>query len=267
MPAKTLIAICTCNRPKYRERIRAMQETWMSLVAPGTDIRFFDGERLGVPDDYFSLPQKTKALCKYALQHGYDYLLKVDDDTYIHSDRLALPDADYAGIFIKANDCGFPPRFKDSPKGTHKYDYASGGAYWLSRKAMQIVVETEIDDWAEDRWVGQTLGKHGIALKVLPDYLFFQEFSIEPYLRREFTLLTQIPCVEQLRLYHRKYALKTPKMFDVSREEFSALKDELAAFSDRLLKFRQASPQGLDERLSAIERRIAVYNQGAPHRI
>ena len=264
---KALIAIYTCGRPKYKERIQTLQETWIPLAAPGTDIRFFDGERLGVPDDYFSLPQKTKALCKYALQHGYDYMLKVDDDTYIHPDRLALPDADYAGIFIKANDCGFPPRFPNSPKGTHPFDYASGGAYWLSRRAMEIVVDAEIDDWAEDRWVGQALARQGIKLKVLPDYLFFQEFSIEPYLRREFTLLTQIPSSAQLRLYHQKYALKTPHMFDVSREEFRSLQEQVELLMERLLKFRQASPQGLDERLSALERRIAKYNQGDPHKI
>ena len=59
---KALIAIYTCGRPKYKERIQTLQETWIPLAAPGTDIRFFDGEGLGVTDDYFSIPEKTKAL-------------------------------------------------------------------------------------------------------------------------------------------------------------------------------------------------------------
>jgi len=242
---KILIAIYTCSRPKYQARLQVLQETWLPLAAPFHDIRFFDGMRLGVPDDYWSLPQKTKALCKYAIQHGYDYLLKVDDDTYVHPDKLAPPGVDYAGIRIKANDLGFPPTFAASPKGTHPFDYASGGAYWLSRKAMEIVAETEIDDWAEDRWVGQTLGRHGIVFTELKDYLFYHEYSIEPYLRREFTLLTQIPTPEHIREYHRKFLLKSQKMFDVSREEFDAL----------------------NARLTAIEARLDSYNRGAPHKI
>jgi hypothetical protein len=242
---KALIAIFTCSRPKYQERLQTLRDTWIPLAAPYHDIRFFDGARLGVPDDYWSLPQKTKALCKYAIQHGYDYLLKVDDDTYVHPDKLAIPSADYAGIRIKANDLGFPPNFANKPKGTYPFDYASGGAYWLSRRAMEVVAEAEIDDWAEDRWVGQNLAKHGIFFTELPDYLFYHEHSIEPYLLRDFTLLTQIPSSAHLREYHRKFYLKTPKMFDVSREEFDAL----------------------NVRLVAIEERIAKYNRGAPHKI
>ena len=242
---KALIAVYTCSRPKYQERLKTLQDTWIPLAAPYHDIRVFDGARLGVSDDYWSLPQKTKALCKYAIQHEYDYLLKVDDDTYVHPDKLSIPSADYTGIRIKANDLGFPPTFPTMPKGTYPYDYASGGAYWLSRKAMEIIVATDINDWAEDRWVGQALARNGINFVELPDYLFYCERSIEPYLLRDFTLLTQIPSSAHLREYHRKFCLKTPKMFDVSREEFDALND----------------------RLVSIEERIKAYNRGAPHRI
>ena len=242
---KTLIAIYTCDKPLYQDRLKALQQTWIPLASPCHDIRFFNGARLGVPDDYWSLPQKTKALCKYALQHEYDYLLKMDDDTYVFPDRLKLPPGDYAGIRIRANDFGFPPKYENSPKGTHPFDYASGGAYWLSRKAMEVVIKAEINDWAEDRWVGQALARNDVQFTELPDYLFFHEYSIEPYLRRDFTLLTQIPNSEQLRLFHKKVGLRSKQMFDVSREEF----EELSA------------------RLSDIESRLAKYNCGAPHRI
>ena len=55
-----------------------------------------------------------------------------------------------------------PPTVPAKPKGTYPYNYAAGGAYWLSRKAMTIVADAQPNgDWAEDRFVGDTLGSMG----------------------------------------------------------------------------------------------------------
>ena len=57
---KILLAIITCKANS--DRLRAQQETWIPrAVAAGYDVQIFDGERLGVPDDYYSLIQKTRS--------------------------------------------------------------------------------------------------------------------------------------------------------------------------------------------------------------
>ncbi|HSZ60713.1 MAG TPA: glycosyltransferase [Terriglobales bacterium] len=190
--AKTLVAVVTCKQ--YVDRVQAQQETWIpSARAAGYEVEIFDGERLGVPDDYYSLIPKTQAICNWALTHGYDRILKVDDDCCIRVDRLKPSNFDYAGIVIAANDCGstVPPGVPARPRGTYPYKYASGGAYWLSRKAMEIIANAKPNgDWAEDRFVGNILAKHGIFVRRIPDYAAFAADSSLP---SGWTLITQLP--------------------------------------------------------------------------
>ena len=143
-----LIGVVTCAA--YQHRVQAQQETWVPWAT--RDVRFFDGKTLGVPDDYDALARKTEALCRYALDAGYDRLLKIDDDGWINFRKFKVVEADYAGI--------------------RNANYASGGAYWLSRRSMEIIVRGGIDDIAEDRGVGKRLAQHGIPLTELPDYIW-----------------------------------------------------------------------------------------------
>ena len=81
------------------------------------------------PDDYPSLPQRTRWFCRWALaQNDWDYLFKCDDDTYVSITRLSLYDLagrDYVGAEWKPG-----------------VGYGSGGAgYFLSRKAATAVAE------------------------------------------------------------------------------------------------------------------------------
>jgi hypothetical protein len=171
---RALIGILSCKGEKYARRRATQESTWVPLVRQaGYAVEFFDGERLGVPDDYGSLPLKTKALCAWASGHDYKHLLKTDDDSYFHAKNLKIPLNDYAGIRIPKNDCGTPRLDRESfPSGTTKFDYASGGAYWLSEKAMKMVAEAPVgNEWAEDRWVGQILGRAGIQLVELKDFI------------------------------------------------------------------------------------------------
>ena len=87
--------------------------------------------------------------------------------------NLRVPQGDYAGVRIPRNDLGTSRLGKGPfPSGTTKFDYASGGAYWLSERAMRLIVEAPIgDEWAEDRWVGQVLGRAGIHLTELRDFI------------------------------------------------------------------------------------------------
>lgn len=139
-----LIAIVSCEQ--YRHRTDAQFETWGRSPYP---TRIFEGSYLYVPDDYESLSRKIEALCVWALERGHDRILKIDDDGYINWPRFEIVEADYAGIRKPG-------------------DYASGGAYWLSRRAMEIVARYGIDDTAEDRGVGRLLAQHGIPLTDIP---------------------------------------------------------------------------------------------------
>lgn len=162
------------------------------MIKAGHDVQIFDGERLKVADDYVHLPSKTKALCKWALDHGYTNMLKVDDDAYIWVDLFKDVLFDYAGIKVPPNDGGHSHYgIPDYPKGHFPYAYASGGSYWLSAKSMRIIADAPLtDDWAEDRWVGNTLAGHSIQLISLPNYGCS---CATPVLRKNFAVLAQIP--------------------------------------------------------------------------
>lgn len=87
---------------------------------------------------------KDQALCHYALDNGYSYLFRCCDDTQLFPDRIAaagLENFDYAGQM--------PCKF--SLGGTFKtwfrvFDYMHGGTgIWLSRKAMQMIVDDKLE--------------------------------------------------------------------------------------------------------------------------
>lgn len=167
--SKVLIAVITCH--EFRHRADAQRTTWVPLVS-GADVRFFVGTGarpqrtdevfLDVRDDYVSLPYKVRAALRWALDHGYDYVFKTDDDVYVQPDRLLASDFrhDYVG-----------------PTGTDGQPYASGFAHWLSRAAMEQLVEADVDDWAEDRWTGVVLERAGIHVRVDSRYAIIHSLN------------------------------------------------------------------------------------------
>jgi hypothetical protein len=88
---------------------------------------------------------KVQALCRYALDAGYQYLFRACDDTLIHVDRLigaGLESFDYAGQMPCKFSLG--GTFKTWFKGG--YDYMHGGTgIWLSRKAMQMIADDKLE--------------------------------------------------------------------------------------------------------------------------
>jgi Glycosyl transferase family 2 len=149
-------------------RIDAVRETWWKDVTPFShhvDAKFFYGSganggdevNLGIPDDYAHLPHKTQAICRWALQRGYDYVAKFDDDTAVYVERLILelfqnPNLDYGG-YLHGECC------------------TGGPGYLLSRRAMQAIVEAGTPDfWAEDVWVSTVLARKNIYGTMLPGH-------------------------------------------------------------------------------------------------
>ena len=156
---KILLAVFSCHQYNYRfddpcmkdwftrpdvDRVSALRDTWLKDVTCDYKIFYGAGARraaekdevfLNAPDDYQHSSSKLKALMQYALEKGYDYVLKIDDDMWVYWDRLNLhPTVDYIG--------GGPSNF------------AAGCAYWMSARLMQLLVSSPCFRWQEDYWVG-----------------------------------------------------------------------------------------------------------------
>jgi hypothetical protein len=165
MNSRILVALASCDIPKYTERRNLCESTWGSRMPPGYEFQTFTGHRLGVGDDYASLQKKTKAILQYARAQRYDGMFKVDDDVFLRADRLRVIEQPYAGHIL--------------PEGANvdadTTSYCAGGFYWLNRQAIEILADAPFAvpfmdrTSAEDQWVGWTLRQHGIVPHALPE--------------------------------------------------------------------------------------------------
>jgi hypothetical protein len=167
----TLIAVTSCHA--FRTRADAIRETWAPEVKDA-DVRFFLGTLpnpsgdsrpdeilLPVPDGYHFLSQKTQLIRRWALEHGYDYLWKVDDDVYLRPERLKVARLDYVG------------RVR-GPSGNYRAPYCSGFCYGMTRRALELIAPIDwnaSDDFSEDRWVGNQLLAKGITPRNEPNFV------------------------------------------------------------------------------------------------
>jgi len=165
---KTLIAVVSCHsRPQYRQAIR---ETWLPTVsADKADVRFFVGGRCATTEDnvvaldcgdgYESLPEKVRAIARWALEHGWDYMLKCDDDVVLLPSLLlasGYENFDFVGHRNNSHEDPVPPY---------------GFCYWLSLKSMNIIANAELPkDNFDEGWVRTKLYEHGITLHHDPRY-------------------------------------------------------------------------------------------------
>lgn len=217
---KILIGLVTCHQYKYAAhdsaghktgpdeiRANAARETWYKSFhkyRDQLDLKFFYGwgaERdpepdevfLDAPDTYYELPAKVRAMFKYALDAGYDYCLKMDDDIYFRPSNFLrfFQPVDYCGHELESNTL----------------KWASGAAYVVSRRSMQLVVDTPWDKtWnsAEDQATGKILAANGIQLTHDHRYLCchcstcFQRFGLDNLI----TIHTQSP--RQMHELHAK---------------------------------------------------------------
>lgn len=144
-----------CNIQK--ERITAIRDTWLGICL--TDYRFFYGRGMGrtlqsdevmLPcgDKYIDNPAKMKEICVWALAHGYDYILRLDDDTFIKPSELINKTCwsmyDYSGSAEK--------------------DFHPGGCLFLSAKAMREIVSARVTHHADDLWIGRVMQSAQIKL-------------------------------------------------------------------------------------------------------
>jgi hypothetical protein len=203
-PLKVLVAVLACDEPAYVARRRACEETWANTGL--CDVRFFTAKDLNIPDRANScktdergfytsagecLGYRVREICRWALAHGYDYVFKCDDDTYVYIDRLlksGFQQFDYSGhVWV-----GITPN-----------PFCSGGAgYWLSRKAMEVIAaqpDEKSNEPLEDVWVGDTLVKAGF--RVYMDYRYRP--TLPPVISPHFITVHYVKSPDQMREIHR----------------------------------------------------------------
>lgn len=213
---KILLGIFSCHKYDYKfdddctkdwyvrpnvDRVSALRDTWLKDVT--VDYKIFygcgmtsrtplsDEVFLSAPDEYKASSQKMKALVRYALDNGYDYILKIDDDVFVYWNRLDLnPTADYIG---------------GGPSG-----FAAGCAYWLSRKAMQLLVQQPCFRWQEDYWVGCVMENEKIPFSkdaryyIAPSTQNCQYISDEALSKPNDYLSIHSLSPDQMRQYHKE---------------------------------------------------------------
>ena len=153
-PALTPRRIVMFSSPRYKARLAACRETWLDDArALGQTVDVVDSELLGVPDTYDTLPMKTAAACRYALDfYDWDHLFKCDDDTYVSIPRFMAYD-------LKGREYVGGSRCYNSG-----VSYCHGGAgYFLSRRMAEVVAkELAGQTGGEDWWVGYALKNAGV---------------------------------------------------------------------------------------------------------
>ena len=100
---------------------------------------------LDVNDGYYYSAEKIRAIIRYALDKGYDRIVKVDDDVYVYWGRLMANAPEDAWV------------------GGGSPNAIAGPCYWLSKSSLQILNANSAPHWAEDAWVGTVLLNNNVT--------------------------------------------------------------------------------------------------------
>ena len=170
---KVLLGIINCHsRADFQQCVR---DTWLPSVPEGLDYRFFLGRGtrqrepkqdevfLDCDDTYEGLPEKVQAMFRWALRNGYEFAVKLDDDTVLRPvEWLNTSGFQYAD-FIGPRNSGSRPGGVQTPYGFF---------YCLSREAMKFIIDAPLPGLSnnDELWVSQVLHQNGIFLRHDPRY-------------------------------------------------------------------------------------------------
>jgi hypothetical protein len=173
--AKALFAIVNArHRQDWRDIIR---RTWLPLVPKDrADAFFFVGQgspisdsesvvELQCSDAYKDLPSKVQNICRWALQNGYDHVLKIDDDVVIRPT-----------LFLDSGFQNYDFSGQENRPGKPAVTY--GFCYTLSRKSMEAVSRAGLPhDFDDEKWVAQVLYRADIPLTNVSGYSLHQHMN------------------------------------------------------------------------------------------
>ena len=198
---KTLIAVINArHRSDWRERIR---NTWGPQVPRdlGVDAFFFIGRgapisdmdavvELDCSDDYKSIPEKVRAITRWALANGYEFMLKTDDD-------VVLRPKDFMSSGYELHP--YSGRVNRPPQ---PYTVPYGFGYVLNVACMTIVSQSPLplqhaEPFDDERWVAEILWNQGIPLMDVRKYVLchYRDFNRAP--QDEFAFCVHLPSEPQ----------------------------------------------------------------------
>jgi hypothetical protein len=182
---RILVGIYTC--PKFSARAMGVRETWLKLIPDNIRVLFVFGrpkQKASIEEDclyrncpeaYEKLPEKTLAFLQYCSANlEFDYVFKVDDDTYIDMEKFLSFDTqegDYIGQFTNPPQGKFDRTWhfgKCTDKSLEVPDeseficpWATGAGYFLSPKAVDLAIKrtthTVSKSMFEDKMIGEAL--------------------------------------------------------------------------------------------------------------
>ena len=210
---KTLIAIINArHRADWRTAIRT---TWLPQIPrdKGIDAFFFvgrgaailDGDNvveLNCKDDYQSIPEKVRAISQWALEHGYDSMLKCDDD-----------------VILRPNDfisSGYEQHQYSGRANRHPQPYIVpfGFCYVLNRDCMTIVAQSELpinhhEPFDDERWVAEILWNRGIQITDVRRYVLCHYANFDQAPQNAFAFCVHLPSDSQavkMNEFHKLFA-------------------------------------------------------------
>lgn len=195
---KLFVCIISCN--KNLAKLNSLRNTWIKdLKKHGIDYRFFIGNKtetkhndvvcLDVDDSYEGLRVKSIESFKYCLQNfNFDYLLKVDDDTFVDIDELVKLKniSEYTGWlsslekhkqhlklytnYMKCRSLRKDLNHEYFKKIKNNFYYAVGAFYFIRKDLLEKIIEMSYSDLVfktilqEDISIGYLANK----LKIIP---------------------------------------------------------------------------------------------------
>ena len=201
---KTLIAVVNArHRSDWRERIR---KTWGPQVPRdlGVDAFFFVGRgpaitdtdsvvELDCNDDYKSIPEKVRAIAKWAREHGYHYMLKCDDDVVLRPKDFATSGYETHRYSGRANR---PPQ---------PYTVPYGFCYVLDGECMDVVIQSPLptghpEPFDDERWVAEILWNRGIHLTDVRRYQLCHYVNYDRDPKNAFAFCIHLPDAQAVKL-------------------------------------------------------------------
>jgi hypothetical protein len=177
------MAIVNCHsREEYSDAIR---KTWLPSVPSTFHYKFFRGRGatreplqdevfLDCADDYNNLPNKVQEIVRWAYEHGYDYVLKCDDDVVVKPAQMLASGFDNHE-FTGCQEPACKPGEIRTPFGF---------CYWLSRKCMELVLASPLPTHNNDEaWVSTILYTNKIYLTHDPRYFLHRGDRPKPQRR------------------------------------------------------------------------------------
>lgn len=167
------IAVLICSCRAYAHKRLAQRDTWLRRLTPDMPYFFYMGRGDGplepdvvvvdAPDGYNDLPPKTHLAIRHAVSAlAFDWMIRLDDDTFMAPERLAGLIRSATSQYIGSDRCCVSM-------------YATGGAgVILSRSLAEHVADQPIpascpeNPDQDDGWIGLVVRNAGHKLFCTP---------------------------------------------------------------------------------------------------